>query len=170
MTVFETIKNRYSCRNYKAKPVPEEKLKKVLEAARLAPSAHNSQDRKFIVVRDKKKINQLAEAAGQSFIAEAPVVITAVSLNPEDLLSSGVHAYAVDLAIAIDHMTLVATEEGLGTCWIGAFSQEEVKSILNIPGEFKVVALLPLGFPADKPKPKSRKGLEEIISENNFLN
>ncbi len=168
MDVFEAVKNRYSCRGYKAEPVPEEKLKKILEAARLAPSAHNAQERKFIIVKDKEKINQLAEAASQAFIAQAPIIIAAVALNPEDLLPSGVHACAVDLAIAVDHMTLVATEEGLGTCWIGAFSQEEVKSILNIPEDCRVVALLPLGFPADKPKHKSRKTLEEIISENSF--
>lgn len=168
MEVSEAIKNRYSCRDYKADPVPEDKLNKVLEAARLAPSAHNAQERKLVVVKDFKKRKEVAEAAGQSFIAEAPVIIAAVALDPENVMRSGTPTYAVDLAIAVDHMTLQAMEEGLGTCWIGAFGQEEVKKVLNIPKEYKVVVLLPLGFPADKPKTKSRKSLNEIISEDSF--
>ena len=168
MEVFEAIKNRYSCRSYKAEAVPEEKLKKVLEAARLAPSAHNEQEWKFVVVRDIKKRKDVAGAANQSFIAEAPVIIAAVGLDPEHIMRSGNPAYAIDLAIAIEHMALQATEEGLDTCWIGAFNQEAVKEILEIPEECRVVALLPLGFPADKPQPKSRKKLEEIVSYDSF--
>jgi len=169
MDVLKAIKNRYSCRAYKAEPVPEEKLKKVLEAARLAPSPHNEQAWKFVVVRDAEKRKKLAEAAmGQEFVGEAPVVIVAVALEPEEVMSTGVPNYAVGLAIAVDHMTLAAVEEGLGTCWIGAFSQNEVKEILKIPERYKIVVLLPLGFPADKPKPKSRKNLEEIVCDENF--
>jgi len=168
MDVFKAIKNRYSCRAYKPNLVPEEKLKKVLEAGRLAPSAHNEQEWKFIVVRDGNKREQLSEAAGQSFISETPTIIVAVALEPEEMMSSGVPNYAVDLAIAVDHMTLAAVEEGLGTCWVGAFSQEEVKKVLGIPERYKVVALLPLGFPADKPGPKSRKNLEEIVCYENY--
>ncbi len=168
MNVSEAIKNRYSCRSYKAEPVPEEKLRKILEAARLAPSAHNTQERKFIVVKDAKKRKEVAEAVGQSFIAEAPLIITAVGLNPEDVLPSGIPNYVANLAIAVDHMTLQATEEGLGTCWIGAFSQEEVKKVLEIPEEYKIVVLMPLGFPAEKGRSKIRKSLEEIISYDKF--
>lgn len=169
MDVFEAIKTRYSCRTYKSTLVPEEKLKKVLEAARLAPSAHNEQEWKFIVVKDVEKRKELVIAAlNQSFIAEAPVVIVAVATDPEHILSSGVPVYAVDLAIAVEHMALQAVEEGLGTCWIGTFNQDEVKKVLEIPEECKVVALLPIGFPADKPGPKSRKKLEEIISYDGF--
>ena len=169
MNVFEAIKNRYSCRSYKTEPVPEEKLKKVLEAARLAPSAHNAQEWKFIVVKDTQKKKKLAEAAlNQDFIAEAPVVIAAVSLNPEAQSTSDVPAYAVDLAIAVDHMTLQAVEENLGSCWIGAFDQEKVREILEIPENYKVVILLPLGFPADRAGPKIRKTIEEIVSFEKF--
>ncbi len=169
MQVHEAIKNRRSVRAYKSDPIPEQSLRKVLEAARLAPSAHNDQDWKFIIIKDIKKKKQLAQAArSQSFIAEAPVVIAAVALNPERVMSCEVPAYAINLAIAVDHMTLQACEQGLGTCWIGAFSQEEVKKVLKIPDKYKVVALLPLGFPADSPKPKTRKSLEEIICYENF--
>lgn len=169
MDVSEAIKQRRSVRKYKPELVPEGKLKKVLEAARLAPSAHNAQDWKFVVVKDSQKRKKLAEAAmGQSFVGEAPIVIAAVSLNPEHIMASQVPAYAVDLAVAVDHMTLQAVEEGLGTCWIGAFEQEEVKEILNIPEQYKVAVLLPLGFPADKPAPKIRKNLKKIISLEEF--
>ena len=169
MNVHQAIKIRRSVRDYKAESFPEEKLKKVLEAARLAPSAHNEQEWKFIVVKNAEQRKKLVKAAlNQEFIGEAPVVIVAVALEPEEVLSSGVPNYAVDLAIAIDHMTLVAVEEGLGTCWVGAFSQEEVKKVLGIPEKYKVVVLLPLGFPADKPQPKSRKNLEEIVCYENY--
>jgi len=169
MQVHEAIKNRRSVRAYKSDPIPEQSLRKVLEAARLAPSAHNDQDWKFIIIKDIKKKKQLAQAANsQSFIAEAPVVIVAVALNPERVMSCEVPAYAINLTIAVDHMTLQACEQGLGTCWIGAFSQEEVKKVLKIPDKYKVVALLPLGFPDDSPKPKTRKSLEEIICYENF--
>ena len=169
MDVHTAIRTRRSVRAYRSDPVPEESLKKILEAARLAPSAANRQQWKFVVVRDPEKRKQLSQAAHhQGFVGEAPVVIAAVALEPERVMSCEVPAYAVDLAIAVDHITLAAVEEGLGTCWIGAFSQEEVRRILNIPSRYKVVALLPLGFPADKPKAKSRKELEEIVCYETF--
>lgn len=169
MNLTEAIKQRYSVRAYKSESVPEEKLNKVLEAARMAPSAHNAQEWKFVVVRDEQKRQALFEAAGQGFLREAPVIIAGVALAPEDIMRGGAHTYAVDLAIAIDHMTLQAVEEGLGTCWVGSFSQETVKSALNIPEQYKVVALLSLGYPADsRPSQKSRKSLEEIVCYEDF--
>jgi len=171
MNTHEVIKKRRSVRAYTSEEVPEEKLQRILEAARMAPSASNKQQYKFVVVREPEKRKQLAEAAaGQSFVGEAPVVLVAVSLNPERIMSCQVPAYAVDLAIAVDHITLAAAEEGLGTCWIGAFSQQEVKEILNIPTSYKVVALLPLGFPADSPGSKVRKSLEELVCYETFEN
>ena len=171
MNTHEVIKKRRSVRAYTSEEVPEEKLQRILEAACMAPSASNRQQYKFVVVREPEKRKQLAEAAaGQSFVGEAPVVLVAVSLNPERIMSCQVPAYAVDLAIAVDHITLAAVEEGLGTCWIGAFSQQEVKEILNIPTSYKVVALLPLGFPADSPGSKVRKSLEELICYETFEN
>lgn len=171
MDVFEAIKTRRSVRHYKPHPIPEEILKKVLEAARLAPSFRNAQKRKFVIVKDPETRKQLAEAANnQDFIREAPVVIVAVALDPEHIMASEIPSYAVDLAIAIDHITLQATEEGLGTCWIGAFSQEKVKEILKIPPFYKVVTVMPLGWPADEPKPKTRKSLGQIVYYDNFEN
>lgn len=169
MELQDVIRKRQSIRDYEDKPVPEEKLRKVLEAARLAPSAGNGQHWKFIVVRDEKLRQQLSQAAnGQAHVAKAPVVIAAVALLPDYVMKCGVPSHAVDLAIAVDHMTLAAADEGLGTCWIGLFSQEEARKILKIPEKYKIVTLLPLGFPRQAGRPKTRKSLDEIVCYETF--
>ncbi len=169
MELKEAIKKRQSIRAYEDKPVPEEKLKNVLEAARLAPSGNNRQPMKLVVVKESKRRQELGQAAdGQTFVGEAPIVIAAVATEPEHIMSCGVPRYPVDLAIAVDHMTLAAVDEGLGTCWIGAFSQERVKEILKIPHKYRVVALLPLGFPRREKERKIRKSLEEIVCYETF--
>jgi len=169
MNIYEIIKTRRSVRAYREKPIDPEVLNRILEAGRFAPSAENAQEYRFVVVADEEKKKQLARAAsGQRFVAEASVVIAAVSLNPENIMGSGVPAYAVDLAIALDHISLAAVEEDLGTCWIGAFSQEEVKKILNVPDKYRVAALMPLGMPYDEPGVKSRKSLKELVCYDNF--
>jgi nitroreductase len=169
MELKEAIKRRQSIRDYEDKPVPEDKLLKVLEAARLAPSGANRQAWKFVVVREGKRRQELARAAGgQTHIAKAPVVIAAVATMPESVMPCGVPDYAVDLAIAVDHMTLAAVDEGLGTCWIGAFSQEEARDILKVPENYRIVALLPLGFPKETGRPKVRKSLDEIVCYETF--
>lgn len=169
MELKEAIKRRQSIRDYEDKPVPEDKLLKVLEAARLAPSGANRQAWKFVVVREGKRRQELARAAGgQTHVARAPVVIAAVATMPEGVMRCGVPDYAVDLAIAVDHMTLAAVDEGLGTCWIGAFSQEEARDILKVPENYRIVALLPLGFPKQTGRPKVRKSLDEIMCYETF--
>jgi nitroreductase len=169
MELKDVIKKRESVRAYMDKPIPEDKLRNVLEAARLAPSGSNRQDMRLVVVRDAKKRKALTRAANnQRFVGEAPVVIAAVSTNPERVMSCGVPSHPVDLAIAVDHITLAAVDEGLGTCWIGLFSQEQVKNILGIPDKYKVVALLPLGFPKKEGGIKSRKSLDDIVCYETF--
>lgn len=169
MELKEAIRKRQSVRDYEDKPVPEEKLRNVLEAARLAPSANNRQPWKFVVVKERKRRQELAQAAnGQTFIGESPIIIAAVATNPEHIMTCGVPSYAVDLAIAVDHMTLAAVDEGLGTCWIGAFSQQKVREILRIPAKYRVVTLLPLGFPGKEREMKLRKSLEEIVCHETF--
>jgi len=169
MDVYEAIRERYSVRSYRPDPIPQDKLMRLMEAARLAPSAKNRQPWKFILVTDQDKRDELAEIARNSFVSEAPVCIAAVCTEKDWMLSSGVHAYAVDVAIAIDHITLAAVEEDLGTCWIGAFDQEPAKELLEIPDEHIIVELLTLGYPADEPpQKKSRKNLEEIICWEKF--
>ncbi len=169
MDVSNAILDRRSVRAYEPKEIPEESLNEILEAARIAPSAANRQLWKFVVIRDKERRRAIAKAAGgQGFVGEAPVIIAAVGLQPDHLMGCEVPAYAVDLAIAVDHMTLQAVELGLGSCWIGAFSQSEVRRILNIPEEYKVVALLPIGYPATSGGPKIRKSLKEIVCYETF--
>jgi len=165
LDVYEAIKKRKSVRRYKDKDVEQDKLMKILEAARLAPSAANKQEWRFVVVRDKEKRQKLSEAArGQKFVAEAPVVIACCAETDYHEMTCGQLCYPIDVSIAIDHMTLIAVEEELGTCWIGAFYEDKVKSILNIPANIRVVELLTLGYPIyDSIKEKSRLPLEKII-------
>jgi nitroreductase len=169
MELKEAIERRKSIRNYEDKPVPDNKLLKVLEAARLAPSARNKQACKFIVVKDTKTRQELGRAAdGQTQVSGAPVIIAAVATNPREIMKCGVPTYAVDLAIAIDHMTLAAVDEGLGTCWIGRFSQEEAKNILGVHDDCHIVTILPLGFPKEPGRQKVRKSIEEIVCYEKF--
>jgi nitroreductase len=164
MDVFTAVSQRSSVRAYKKTEVEKDKLKKVLEAARLSPSASNRQDWKFIVVRDRETRKKLAQAAfGQSFIGEAPIVIVACGTEPKTLMACGQPAYTVDVSIAFAFMILQAYEMGLGTCWIGAFEEDEVKKILNIPKEVRVVAMTPLGYPNQSPSQKFRKNLDQIV-------
>ncbi len=165
MEVMEAIRKRCSVRSYLDKPIEEEKLNLVLEAARLAPSAGNRQESRFVVVRDKEKRQRLAEAAsGQSFVGQAPVVIACCAVDADHKMPCGQFSYPIDVAIAMDHLTLKATEEGLGTCWIGAFYEIQVKEILEIPEDVRVVELLTLGYPQSEiGGEKIRKGLDEIV-------
>jgi nitroreductase len=169
MNIYETIEKRRSVRAFRDDPVPDDLLEKVLNAGRMAPSAQNAQDYKFIVIKDPEKRKDIAKACSeQRFIAEAPIIVAGISTNTDYVMSSGVLAYPIDVAIAIDHMTLAAVEEGFGTCWIGSFSQEEIKGILGVPDEFKVVALFPLGVPYDEPGVKSRKHLKDLVCYDKF--
>lgn len=164
MDVSKAIQSRRSIRAYDFREVEEDKLARVLDSGRLSPSAGNRQERRFIVVRDAKKRQLLSEAArNQKFVAEAPVVLAACSVETEYTMACGQLAYPIDTAIAVDHITLAAVEEGLGTCWIGAFNEKKVKEILSIPNNIRVVALLPLGYPSAVPRPTPRKSLDEIV-------
>jgi len=165
LDVFEAIKKRKSVRRYKNKEVEQEKLMKILKAARLAPSAANKQEWRFVIVRDKEKRKKLSEAArGQKFVAEAPIVIACCAETDFHEMTCGQLCYPIDVAIAIDHITLAAVEEDLGTCWIGAFYEDKAKNILNIPDRIRIVELLTLGYPVDDSiKEKSRLPMETIV-------
>lgn len=171
MSVLEAIQKRQSIRKYKEEPIPENILCRVLEAARLAPSGKNLQPWKFILVRDEALKKKLAIAsAGQFFIAKAPIVVVACGFpdNCYSRLGRYMKSWPVDVAIALEHLILQAQEEGLGTCWIGAFEEREVKAILHIPEDVKVLALTPLGYPDQEPSARRRKPLEKIISYDGF--
>ncbi len=171
MKVLEAIQKRRSVRKYKQDPIPEEALLRVLEAARLAPSGKNFQPWKFIIVKDKALKEKLARAsAGQFFMAEAPIIIVGCGFPDKCYARMGryMKSWSVDVTIALEHLILQAQEEGLGTCWIGSFEEEEVKAILNVPEEVKVLALTPLGYPEEIPAFRGRKSLDEIISYDRY--
>ena len=165
MDVMEAIRRRCSVRSYLDRAVEEEKLNNILEAARLAPSASNRQEWRFVVVQDKDARQRIMKAAkNQSFVGEAPVVIACCAQTDNHVMSCGQLCYPIDVAIAIEHMALQAVEEGLGTCWVGAFYEDQVKEILSIPKDIRVVELQTLGYPA-RPCPvhKNRLALSEIV-------
>lgn len=171
MKVLEAIQKRRSVRKYKEESIPEETLLRVLEAARLAPSGKNFQPWKFIIVKDKEIKERLAQAsARQFFIAKAPIVIVGCGFPDNSYTRMGryMKSWSVDVTIALEHLILQAQEEGLGTCWIGSFEEEEVKAILNVPKEVKVLALTPLGYPDEIPRFRGRKSLDEIISYDRY--
>jgi len=171
MELEKVIKERKSIRNYEDKPIPEDKLLRILEAARMAPSAGNRQPWRFVVVRNEKTKSRLAELAdNQSFVGEAPIVI-AVFGDPDD--SPGGYrrdpmvAYKQDPMIAVEHICLEAVELGLGTCWIGPASQnynvDGIKKLLEVPNRMYMICLLPLGYPDQDPLPRKRKLREEVF-------
>lgn len=169
MDFHEVIKKRYSVRSYENRPVEEEKLRRVLEAGRMAPSARNRQEWKFVVVRDARVRQKLVEASGQAFLAEAPVVIAVVGLTPEAKMFCTIPTDPVDCAIAIDHMSLAAVAEGLGSCWIGHFDQDACRKILGVPESAKIMELLPMGYPSGPGKTeKPRKAFQDVVCFDRF--
>jgi nitroreductase len=170
MDVFEAISKRRSIRKYKDEPVDDEKLQNILECARIAPSAANRQEWRFIVVKNKETREKLAEAANnQQFVREAPVTIVACSTESERVMPCGQYAYIVDLSIAVSFMILEATEQGLGTCWLGAYDEVKVRNILQIPENVRVPAMFTLGVAAEEPHQRPRKHLSEIISSEKYI-
>ncbi len=171
MSILNVIKERRSVRKYKPDPIPGEVLLRVLEAARFSPSGKNLQPWKFILVKDESLKQRLVQASvRQSFIAEAPLVIVACAFPDRCYSRMGnyMKSWPVDVAIALEHLILQAQEEGLGTCWIGAFEEKEVKSILKIPEGVRVLALTPLGYPDERPPSRGRKDLDEIVSYESY--
>src|SRR4030043_560082 len=169
---MDLIEKRKSIRSYKSQAVKEEDLNYVLEAFRKAPSAKNLQPWKLIVVKDKKKINDLSIACNnQTFLAEAPILIVACASEDDAYSSMGgyMNSFPIDLGIALEHLILAATEKGLGTCWIGAFKEKLVKDLLDIPENVRVVALTPLGYPAMEGRIRGRKSLSEIVCYDKFI-
>jgi nitroreductase len=163
MTILETIRKRYSCRAYQDRAVEQEKLDTIFEAARLAPSAKNLQDWRFVVVKDKKTKVKIAEAANnQRFLEGAGVIVVGCS-NSDSVMRCGQAIAPIDVAIALEHIALQATELGLATCWIGSFFPEKVRSILGIPEDVAIIELMAIGYPADEQKGQKREPVENVL-------
>ena len=164
MDVLQAIAERRSIRDYDGKIPSEEVVYSIIESGRLAPSAGNRQPYRFVVVWDRDKIRRIAKAS-MPFLSKAGVIIVGVAdpkLSPR--------WYPVDTAIALEHMVLATQSQGMGTCWIGAFNEEEVKKILQIPKDVTIVAMLGVGYPKPKPSPTSRKNMEEVACRDQWDN
>jgi nitroreductase len=185
--LLEIIRKRRSVRSFSGKPIESENLKLILEAARLAPSSCNSQPWHFVVVDKKDLIKKIAVAQPKGtpinkFLKKAAIIIACVE-EPKLIVHKAAGLlnrdnHRIDIGIAVEHMVLVATELGIGSCWIGWFSEEKIKKLLKIPKNKSVSAMLALGFPTGKTdengmggiKPRSRKSLKEIASKNAYRN
>jgi len=165
MDFGELIVKRYSVRAYKADPVPEELLAKVLEAGRLAPTAANRQPFQVFVVRTAGREEELRRVYRRHWFTQAPLVLCVCTAPAQAWVRSfDGKCYAdVDAAIAMDHMILAATEAGLGTCWIAAFDPAAAREALELPEGIEPVLFTPLGYPADELGPKTRKSLGELV-------
>jgi len=163
MTILEIIRKRYSCRSYQDRAVEQEKLDTIFEAARLAPSARNLQDWRFVVVKDKQTKAKVAEAANnQRFLEGAGVIVVGCS-NSDNVMRCGQAIAPIDVAIALEHMALQATELGLATCWIGSFFPDKVRGVLGIPEDVAIIELMAIGYPADEQKGQKREPLENLL-------
>jgi nitroreductase len=164
MDFSELIRARYSVRAYKPDPVEEDKLGQVLEAARLAPTASNRQPFQIIVIHTAGREAELKRIYNRGWFVQAPLVVCACGIPAENWVRvDGKNYNDVDVAIAMDHLILAAADIGLGTCWIAAFDPAAAREVLNLPDGVEPVAFTPLGYPADTPRPKSRKSLETLV-------
>jgi len=166
--VLEAIKGRRSIRAFKSQAVPEETINKLIEAACWAPSAGNIQPWEFIIVQNNEIKRRLVEAAlGQEFIAEAPVVIVVCANEERSARGYGLRGktlYCIqDTAAAIQNIHLAAYSLGLGTCWIGAFREEEARKALKLPNGIRPVAIIPVGYPDEAPQPPRRRPIQQVV-------
>jgi len=173
MDVLEAVKGRRSIRAFKNQDVPAEIVEGLIDAARWAPSAGNIQPWEFIIVRKPEIKRKLVKAAlGQMFIEEAPVVIVVCANEERSSQGYGVRGktlYCIqDTAAAIQNIHLTAYSLGLGTCWVGAFREEETREILKIPRGIRPVAMIPIGYPAEVPTARSRKPISQIVHYETF--
>jgi len=173
MDVFEAIKGRRSVREFRSDSVDDKDLEKILDAGRSSPSAGNCQPWEFVVVKDEAVKQKLVRAAlGQSFLAEAPVVVVACANVPRTSSRygrRGAELYCIqDTAAAVQNIHLAAYALGYGTCWVGAFDEESAAKAIKAPSGVRPLAMIPIGRPAEKPNPTSRLPLKKIVHENTF--
>ncbi len=163
---LDLLFERVSIRKFLSKDIDDETLRIILQAGNAAPSAGNLQARDFIVIRDREKKRALAiSALKQMFIAEAPVVIVVCANYPRSMRVYGARGklYAEqDATAAVENILLAVTALGLGAVWVGAFDEGEVSRLLNIPEYARPIAIIPIGYPAEKPGRRSRYPIEML--------
>jgi nitroreductase len=168
-SLLPEIANRRSIRNYQAKPVPEEVVDRILEAGRLAPSAKNRQAWRFIAIEDAELRKKIEDAAfGQEYVGQAPLILALCTTNIEYKMPNGLPSHPVDLSIAGAFMVLQAVHEGLGTCMVTTFREQEVKSLLTVPYSMRVVMLITVGYPDEEPEPADRLPLTRVSSKDHW--
>lgn len=166
MEVLDAIKARYSVRKYADRAIEPEKIEQIMEAGRLAPTASNQQLNKHIIVTDKDLIRQMVDACeGQKWIATAPAILVECATGDRTMIC-GQSARSMDGAIALAYMTLEAVSQGLQFCWLGWFQPDQVRKLLNIPDDYVVIAVAPLGYPAVEGRPSRKKSRDEVIVFN----
>jgi len=169
MDFSELITFRGSIRGYKSDPVENEKLLAVLDAARMAPTAHNNQPFRLIVIQTAGREEELSTIYGRPWFTQAPIVICIVGIPSEGWVRpDGKNYYEVDVGIAMDHLILEAHNLGLGTCWIGAFDPDKAYEVLGLPMDVIPVAFTPLGYPDKEPREKVRKSLDDLVKYENW--
>ncbi len=170
MEFTELIQTRYSVRAYKPTPVPEETLQRVLQAAALAPTAANRQPFQIIVIHTAGREEELKRIYKQDWFVQPPLVISVCGIPAQGWTRKydGKNYTDMDAAIVMDHLILAAANEGLGTCWIGAFDPAAAREVLGLPEGVEPIAFTPLGYPADQPGPKKRKTLAELVRQEHW--
>lgn len=173
MKLLELAKNRYSSRKYQSKKIEKEHLMYVLETGRIAPSAKNLQPWYFVVIYEEQKLKEIKSCYQKDWIESAPCIIVIIGDHKQAWhRDDGKDHTDIDVSIAIDHMTLAATEVGLATCWVCKFDAKKTSKLLDLPAYLEPIALLPIGYPADKTDIKRherlRKPLNEIVFYNEF--
>ncbi len=163
MTVLEAIRRRYSCRAYQDKSIEQDKLDCILEAARLAPSARNTQDWRFVIVMDRDTKRRVAATTNRLEVFEKAGAIIAACSNSDYIMRCGQAIGPIDVAIALEHICLQAADLGLGTCWIGSFDADKVRQILGIPKDIAIIELMALGYPAGGKSEPKREPIEKIV-------
>lgn len=169
MNVLEALQGRYSLRDFADMEIEEEKLQKILEAGRLAPTASNQQRTKVVVVRDPALREGMAEAcSGQAFVGKAPAVLVVCADN-DRVMRCGQSARTVDCCIALSFMCAEAASLGVQGCWIGSFDPEKVRALLHIPEDYIIAAVFPLGYAAkDNGQRRVKKSMEDFCCWNQF--
>lgn len=164
MDFLELVKSRYSCRSYQPQSVEQEKLEYVMECVRLAPSACNKQPWRFRIVSSEEGRKGLCECYEREWFRSAPLYIVASVLHDEEWVrGDGKQHGDIDVAIAVEHLCLAAAEQGLGTCWVCNFDVERCKRVLSLAANEEPTVLIPIGYPADKPKEKQRKDIKLVV-------
>jgi nitroreductase len=172
MDVLETMAARYSARSYKTDAVEDDKLARILEAARLAPTAANRQPFRLVVARTAGREAEMARIYSDGrplWFTVAPLVLAIVAVPAEAWRRrDGKSYHEVDASIVMDHVVLAATALGLGTCWIAAFDPAAAREVLGLPDDVEPIAFTPLGYAADAPGQKKRRPLDELVKYDHW--